>query len=136
MIAVGVGLIAVGVIFGDVWGPVRLLSLAAGVVLAVLGFLLALGERGVRIRASTDGGIEASADMPAGYTKTLTVSESLTEGASPPKEGMMPPKEGIMPPKGGTMPVKGGTDASTPGLPGGPAAGGTAPDHPRSSAEP
>jgi hypothetical protein len=132
MVVVGILLVAAAAIFSGLWGPLRIIFVVAGVVLVIAGFLLALGVTKLRIGASGDGGIEASAERPAGYTRTMTVSESLTEGTSPPKEGAMPPKEGIMPPKGGTMPVK---DDSTPGQRAGPAEG-TARDHPTSSAEP
>jgi hypothetical protein len=75
-------------------------------VLVIAGFLLALGVTKLKIGASRDGGIEASADMPTGYTKTMTVSEGLVEGAIPSKTGTPPPKEGTMPPKEGIMPPK------------------------------
>jgi hypothetical protein len=135
MILVGVALVVVAALSGGLWGPVRILFGVAGVVLVIAGFLLALGVTKLKIAASGDGGIEASADMPTGYTKTMTVSDSLVEGTDPPKQGSMPPKDGVMPPKGGTMPAKDVRDTATLGLPG-PAAEGTAPDHPRSSAEP
>jgi hypothetical protein len=106
MIGVGAALIVVAAAFSDLWGALRIIMVLAGVVLVILGFLLALGIKGFKIKASASGGIEASADMPTGYTKTMTVSESLVEGSSPPKQGAMPPKQGIMPPKDGIMPPK------------------------------
>jgi hypothetical protein len=106
MVGFGVALVAIAGVFSHLWGPVRVLFGSAGVVLMILGFLLALGVTKLKVGASGDGGIEASAEMPKGYTKTMRVSESLTEGSSPPKDGVMPPKVGVMPPKDGTMPPK------------------------------
>jgi hypothetical protein len=88
-------------------GALRFLLGAAGIVILILGFLLALGVKGFKVGASADGGVEASADMPTGYTRTLTISESLVEGSIPSKTGTPPPKEGVMPPKEGVMPPKG-----------------------------
>jgi hypothetical protein len=105
MIFVGIVLIALSVLLA-LPGALRFLLGAAGVVVVILGFLLALGVKGFKVGASGDGGIEASADMPTGYTRTLTVSDSLVEGSSPAKFGDPPPKEGVMPPKDGTMPQK------------------------------
>jgi hypothetical protein len=109
MILVGIALIAAAAMFAGLWGPLRILFVLAGVVMVIAGFLLALGVTKLKVGASRDGGIEASADMPTGYTRTMTVSESLVEGSSPPKQGTMPPKEGIMPPKEGPMPTKDAT---------------------------
>jgi hypothetical protein len=131
MVLVGVVLIVVGAAFDHLWGTVRVIVALAGVVLVILGFLLALGIKGIKVKASAAGGIEATADMPSGYTKKMTVSESLVEGSSPPKQGVMPPKTGIMPPKEGTMPTKSVGDATRL-----PAGAETAQDRQRSSAEP
>ena len=111
MVGLGVALIVVAVFFNETWGPLRVLLVLAGVVLVVLGFLLALGVTGFKINASADG-IEASADMPTGYTRTMKVSESLIEGTAPPKQGVMPSKDGVMPSKEGKMPVKGVEDVT------------------------
>ncbi len=113
MIIAGVALVVAGAASGHLWGAVRIILVLAGVVLVILGFLLALGIKGFKIKASTTGGIEASADMPTGYTKTMTVSDSLVEGEPPPKTGSPPMKEGTMPPKQGVMPAKA---AQRPGL--------------------
>lgn len=107
MIVIGVALIVVAAVFSGLWGPLRVLFVLAGIVLVILGFLLALGVTKVKVGASGDGGIEASADMPTGYTRTMTVSDSLVEGSSPAKFGSPPPKDGVMPPKDGVMPPKG-----------------------------
>jgi hypothetical protein len=108
MVVVGAGLLVVAAVFGHLWGALRIILALGGVVLVILGFLLALGITGFKIKASPSGGIEASANMPTGYTKTMTISESLVEGTSPPKQGTMPPKAGVMPPKAGVMPPKAG----------------------------
>jgi hypothetical protein len=135
MVFVGIVLMAVAAVFAGLWGPLRILFFVAGIVVVIAGFLLALGVLKLKIRASGDGGIEVSADMPTGYTKMMTISESLVEGSSPAKQGMMPPKEGMMPPKDGAMPLKGIQEATT-GLRDGPAAVESAQDHQKSSAEP
>jgi hypothetical protein len=133
MVLLGIGLI-LGAALGSIWGPIRVVFALGGVVLLLLGSLQALGVTKLKIGASGKGGIEASAEMPTGYTKTMTVSDSLVEGDSPPKLGTMPPKEGIMPPKEGTMPAK-SVEGATPAPPAR-LAGETAQDRPRSSAEP
>lgn len=135
MVAVGVVLIAVAAIFGHLWGPVRVLFVLAGAVLSILGFLLALGVTNLKVGASTDGGIQASADMPTGYTRTMTVSDSLVEGSSPAKFGSPPPKDGMMPPKEGTMPPKEARQASPEPLTRSPDEESSR-DRPTSSAEP
>jgi hypothetical protein len=78
MVFVGALFSAVAVIFNQLWGPLRIILISAGVALVILGFLLALGARGIRAASGGDG-CEASADMPAGYTKTITVSGSPEE---------------------------------------------------------
>jgi hypothetical protein len=105
MILFGVALIATAVLF-HLPGALRFFLGAAGVVVAILGFCFALGVTRVGIKASGDGGIEASADMPTGYTRTMTISKSLRGGSSPAKFGHPPPREGVMPPKDGKMPSK------------------------------
>lgn len=112
MVFVGIVLIVAAAVFVGLWGPLRILFVLAGIVIVIAGFLLALGVTKLKVGASRDGGIEASADMPTGYTKTMTVSESLVEGSNPPKQGTMPPKDGIMPPKEGAMPAKSVGDAT------------------------
>src|SRR5580700_9727006 len=106
MVLVGIALIAVAAVFAGLWGPLRILFVLAGVVLVIAGFLLALGVLKLNVKASGDGGIELSADMPIGYTKTMTVSESLVEGSIPSKTGTPPQKDGVMPAKDGVMPAK------------------------------
>jgi hypothetical protein len=105
MIVAGIALIVVAAVF-NLWGAVRIILALAGVALVILGFLLALGVKGFKLKASASGGIEAAADMPTGYTKTMKVSESLVEGSPPTKTGIPPPRDGTMPPKDGTMPPK------------------------------
>jgi hypothetical protein len=105
MILFGAALIAISVLV-DLPGALRFFLGLAGVVVVLPGFLLALGVTRLRIGASPDGGLEASADIPTGYTRTMKVSPSLTQGSSPPKDGVMPPKDGFMPPKEGAMPSK------------------------------
>jgi len=134
MVLVGIALIAVAAVFAGLWGPLRILFVLAGVLLVIAGFLLALGVLKLNIKASGDGGIELSADMPTGYTKTMTVSESLVEGSLPSKTGTPPQKEGIMPPKAGPMPAK--TVGERSRRLAGPDSGESAQDRPRSSAEP
>jgi hypothetical protein len=119
MVLLGIGLI-LGAALGSIWGPIRVVFALGGVVLLLLGSLQALGVTKLKIGASGKGGIEASAEMPTGYTKTMTVSDSLEEGIMPPKEGTMPAKS-----------VEGATPAPPARL-----AGETAQDRPRSSAEP
>jgi hypothetical protein len=106
MVVTGLALVVVAAVFGHLWGAVRIVFALAGVVLLMIGFLLAVGVTKLKVGASSDGGIEATAEIPKGYTKTMRVSDTLTEGSSPPKTGTMPPKVGIMPPKQGTMPPK------------------------------
>jgi len=100
MIVVGVVLIAVGAIFGRIWGPLRLILVLAGIAVLIIGFLMLLSVKGLKIKVSASG-IEVSADRDTGYTltktKTMTVSPSLTEGGMPPKRGSMPAKDGPMP---------------------------------------
>jgi TM2 domain-containing membrane protein YozV len=105
MILFGVALVAIAVLF-RLPGALRFFLGAAGVGVAILGFCFALGVTRVGIKASGDGGIEASADMPTGYTHTMTISKSLRGGSSPAKFGHPPPREGVMPPKDGKMPSK------------------------------
>jgi hypothetical protein len=131
----GIALIVLATVLGGLWGPIRLIFVLAGSVLVILAVLQALGVTKLRIGASSDGGIVASAERPIGYTKTITKSDSLVEGSIPAKTGDPFPKKGIMPPKEGTMPAMNVEDA-TPALPIRPADGGTAPGHPTSSAEP
>ncbi|HXA54031.1 MAG TPA: hypothetical protein VNV37_04060 [Solirubrobacteraceae bacterium] len=105
MIAFGIALIVIAVLI-HLPGALRFFLGAAGVLVAILGFCFALGVTRVGIRASGDGGIEASADMPTGYTRTMTISKSLRGGSSPAKFGHPPPRDGVMPPKEGKMPSK------------------------------
>jgi hypothetical protein len=101
MIVVGVAFSTIAVIFSHLWGPLRIILILAGVVLVVLGFLLLRGAKGITFKAlGGGGGMEASTDMPrTGYTKRITISESLVEGATPPKLGSIPSKAGTVPPK-------------------------------------
>lgn len=91
-------LIAVGAIFGTIWGPLRLLLAFAGIAVLIIGFLMLLSVKGIKIKVSASG-IEISADRDTGYvkTKTMTISPLLTEGRMPPKLGSMPAKDGPMP---------------------------------------
>jgi len=132
---IGIALIALGAVLGALWGPIRLVFVLAGVVLLVLAILQALGVTKLRIGASGDGGIAASAERTIGYTKTMTVSESLIAGSAPQKIGYPPPRDGVMPSKDGVMPAKRVEDAM-PGSPSRQAGGGTAQDRPKSSAGP
>lgn len=132
---IGIALIVSGAVLGALWGPIRLVFVLAGVVLLVLAILQALSVTKLRIGASSDGGIAASAERTIGYTKTLTVSESLIAGSVPSKIGHPPPRDGVMPSKDGAMPAK-RVDDARPGPPVRPAGGGTAQDRPKSSAEP
>jgi hypothetical protein len=134
MIVVGIALIAVAAAFVGLWGPLRVLFVLAGIVIVIAGFLLMLGVTKLKIGASGDGGIEASADMPTGYTKTMTVSGSLVEGSIPSKRGAPLPKEGAMPPKDGVMPPKTADERLR--QPARPDSGGSAQDRPQSSAKP
>jgi uncharacterized membrane protein (Fun14 family) len=128
---IGIALIVLGAALSALWGPIRLVFVLAGVVLLVLAVLQALGVTKLRIGASGDGGITASAERTIGYTKTMTISESLITGSAPPKIGNPLPRDGVLPPREGVMPAKRVGDA-TPGL----AGEGTAQDRPKSSAEP
>jgi len=100
MIAVGVALVAVAAIFDHLWGTLRVILAVAGVAILIVGFLLLLGVKGLKIKASASG-IEVSADRDTGYTltktKAMTVSEKLIEGGMPPKDDKMPPKSGPSP---------------------------------------
>jgi hypothetical protein len=112
----GVALIVLGAVLGALWGPIRLVFVLAGVVLLLLAILQALGVTKLRIGASGDGGIAASAERTIGYTKTMTVSESLIAGSAPLKIGNPPARDGVMPSKDGVMPSKDGVMPSKDGV--------------------
>lgn len=132
----GLALIVFAAVDGSLWGPIRLICVLAGAVLVILATLQALGVTKLRIGASGDGGITASAERPIGYTKTITKSDSLVEGSIPSKTGDPLPKQGIMPAKQGAMPAKTVEDAARRLPPAHPADEGTAQDRPTSSVEP
>lgn len=135
MIVTGAVLIGVGGLATHLWGPLRILFAVAGIVLLIVGFLLAVNVKGLNVKASRDGGIEATANRSVGYTRRLTISDSLVEGDAPPKVGAPPPKEGIMPPKEGVMPAK-SVEYATPAPPARPVDRESAQGRPTSSAEP
>jgi len=135
MILFGISLIVVAVLGNHLPGALRFLLGAGGIVIGGIGFCLALGV-GVRFKASPDGGFEGSAEVPKGYTRKMTVSESLVEGSIPSKTGVPPPKEGVMPPKDGAMPAKTAAERLRQSAGSGPDSGGSAQARPRSSAEP
>lgn len=134
MILFGIGLILVAILDSQVPGALRLLLAAGGMVIGGIGFCLALGVN-IRLKASADGGVEGSAEIPRGYTRKMTVSDSLIVGSAPAKTGNAPPKEGVMPPKEGVMPAR-TVESPSVEQPTDPAAEESARDLQQSSAEP
>ena len=132
MILFGVALIVVAVVDGDVPGALRFVLGAGGIVIGGIGFCLMLNV-GINLKASADG-VEGSAQAPKGWTRKMTISDSLVEGSDPPKTGTPLPRQGVMPPKEGVMPAK--TVEEGLRRRAGPDSGESAQGRPRSSAEP